>query len=164
MKKVIVFLLTICAMNALAQSAQQEINEQVWIPFIKSFSEIDTKTFMALHSKDAVRSPRNAKVVWNWNEYYERMQQDEQRKRSSAEKRQLELRFTERIANKDLAVEVGIYKTTYIAPDGSTRSSLGRFHVVLRKENAVWKILVDMDSSEGGTITEKDLLAAAPLQ
>ncbi len=47
--------------------------------------------------------------------------------------------------------------------DGKTMDYFGRFHVVLRKENSIWKILVDTDSSENGTISEKDFLAAKPI-
>jgi ketosteroid isomerase-like protein len=61
-------------------------------------------------------------------------------------------------------VEVGIYKTSYLLPNGQTQSFFGRFHVVLRKETGIWKILVDMDSTEGGTVGEKDFLAANPME
>jgi hypothetical protein len=36
--------------------------------------------------------------------------------------------------------------------------------VVLRKEENTWKILVDTDSNEGGTIGEAQFLAAAPME
>jgi ketosteroid isomerase-like protein len=160
MKKVLLLLLTCSTISLYGQPAQQEINKQVWEPFIKTFNEYDTKGFMAVHSKDAVRSPRDSKTAWNWDEYYQNQEQGDQRGKTSGSKRQLELRFTERIVNKDLAVDVGIYKTTSIRADGIAKSFYGRFHVVLRKENGVWKILVDTDSSEGGSISEKDFLAA----
>jgi ketosteroid isomerase-like protein len=164
MKNIFAFFLTCCVVNVFAQAAQQEINSQVWKPFIQTFNDRDTKGFMDLHSKDVVRSPREGKNVWDWSGYYQQMERGDQREKAAGSKRQLELRFTERIANKGLAVEVGIYKTTSINSDGIARSFYGRFHVVLRKENGVWKILVDTDSSEGGSVSEKDFLAAAPLE
>jgi ketosteroid isomerase-like protein len=149
---------------ALSQDAQREINEQVWKPFIKNFNERNTDGFMAVHSKDVVRSPRDAKVVWNWDEYYKNQKDGDERGKAASSNRQLELRFTERINGKNNAVEVGVYKTSSTRPDGSSRSFYGRFHVVLRKENGIWKILVDTDSSEGQTITEKEFLAASPME
>jgi ketosteroid isomerase-like protein len=149
---------------AFNQNIQHEINDQVWKPFIKTFNDRDTKGFMSLHSKDAARSPRDAKVIWNWQEYFENQQKGDEREKSKGSKRELELRFTERIIGNDLAIDVGIYKTTSIRPDGIARSFYGRFHVVLRKENGRWKILVDTDSSESGTISEKEFLAAAALE
>ncbi|HEY0653603.1 MAG TPA: hypothetical protein VGD65_10775 [Chryseosolibacter sp.] len=152
------------AMIASAQDAQREINEQVWKPFIKGFNENDTKTFMAVHSKDVVRSSRDAKEVLNWNQYFAQQERGDKADLAAKRKRTLELRFTERIASAAQAVEVGIYKTSYANADGTTRSFFGRFHVVMRKEQGVWKILVDTDSSENNTISENDFLAAAPME
>jgi ketosteroid isomerase-like protein len=164
MKKLIFFVSTFLITQAYSQNAQQEINDQVWKPFISSFNARDTKSFMTVHSKDVVRSSRDSKTVLNWDEYNAQSEKWDQQEKNSQSRRQLELRFTERIASKDQAIEVGIYKTTYIQPDGKTRSFFGRFHVVLRKEKGTWKILVDTDSSENNTITEKDFLAAAALE
>jgi ketosteroid isomerase-like protein len=164
MKKVILFFLVLSAVNASAQNAQQDINAQVWKPFIQSFNDRDTKGFMAVHSKDVVRSPRDSRKVWNYDEYYKQQERGDQNEKASGAKRQLELRFTERIANKDLAIEVGIYKTTMTRSNGVTASYYGRFHVVLRKENGIWKILVDTDYSENNSIDEKDFLEAQPLE
>jgi ketosteroid isomerase-like protein len=150
--------------NALGQGEHTEINDQVWKPFIQTFNNYDTKGFMALHSKEVARAPRDAKTIWNWDEYYKKQEQGDLLGKSAASKRSLELRFTERIVNKDLAINVGVYKTSSIRPDGTTEGFYGRFHVVLRKENGIWKILVDTDSSEGRTISEQDFLAASPIQ
>jgi hypothetical protein len=139
--------------SVFAQSAQKEINEQVWRPFIKGFTENNAELFMSVHSKDLVRSPRDAKKILNWDEYN---QQTEKQTGVHG----IELRFTERISNDNQAIDVGVYKTSY----PNHPPFYGRFHVTLRKENGVWKILVDMDSSEGGTIGEKQFLAANPME
>lgn len=162
MKTKLLVLLICGSLNTFGQSVQQEINEQVWKPFIKAFNNRDTESFMAVHSKDAVRAPRDSKIVWNWDEYSKNQKRwNEQPKQN---KHALELRFTERISGEDLAMDVGVYKTTSFKPDGTSRSFYGRFHVVLRKESGTWKILVDTDSSEGGTIVEKDFLNATPME
>jgi ketosteroid isomerase-like protein len=145
---------------ALAQDFRQEINDQVWKPFIASFSNSDADGFLAVHSKDVIRSPRDDGKVFGWNEYYRQQTAASKRARETGRSHSLELRFTERIAENDRAVEVGIYKTTSTDAKGEKRSYFGRFHVVLRKEHGTWKILVDTDSSEGETIGEKDFLAA----
>lgn len=56
-------------MTALA-GGQQAINNQVWKPFIETYNNHDTQGFLAGHSKDVVRSPREAKSAWNWDEYF----------------------------------------------------------------------------------------------
>jgi ketosteroid isomerase-like protein len=146
-----------------AQDFQKEINDQVWRPFIASFNSFDTNGFMAVHSRDVVRSPRDAKVLLSWDEYFKQQQSGDKREKENGGKRLIELRFTERIANPKQAIDVGIYKTTVSNKEGKTASFYGRFHVVLRKEGSDWKILVDTDSSEGNTVGEKEFMAASPL-
>jgi ketosteroid isomerase-like protein len=146
------------------QSFQAEINTQVWKPFIQTYNTRDTDGFMAVHSKDVVRSPRDSKKLLNWDEYYQLQRQGDNQEKNAGDKRQLELRFTERIANNSLAVEVGVYKVTVKNKEGTHRAFYGRFHVVLRKENNIWKILVDTDSSEENTIDEQDFRNAQPLE
>lgn len=164
MKHLFILLLTTVSIASFSQNPQSEINEQVWKSFIKNFNEGNTAGFMAVHSKDVVRSPRDQKVIWNWEEYNRQQSLGDANDKKENRRRNLELRFTERFANGDLAFHVGIYKTTYIFSDGRTQDYFGRFHVVLRKENGIWKILVDTDSTEGHMIEEKDFLAATPLE
>ena len=146
------------------QSIQQAINDQVWKPFISTYNNRDTHGFMAIHSKDVVRSPRDAKMVLNWNEYYEQQKRGDDQGKTSGNKRELGLRFTERIANENQAMEVGIYKVIITEKARNIRTFYGRFHVALRKENGIWKILVDTDTSEGNTIDEQDYLQAHPME
>jgi ketosteroid isomerase-like protein len=159
----IFFFLFIVSYSLSAQDTQKEINEQIWKPFIKNFNENNTKGFMAVHSKDVIRSPRESKSVLNWDEYYREQSTGDEQDIKGKRKRTLELRFTERINGKDQAIDVGVYKTTYLFSDDSKRDFFGRFHVAMRKEQGVWKILVDTDSSESNTIGEKEFLAASPM-
>jgi hypothetical protein len=58
------------------------------------------------------------------------------------------------MASNDQAFEVGYYKTTSAnIVSGEKRNGYGKFHVLLGKENGVWKILMDAaneKSDEGG--------------
>lgn len=146
-----------------AQDYQKEINDQVWKPFISTFSNLDAKGFLAVHSKDVVRSSRDAKQILTWSEYLELQEKTNKRIVTDGLSMTLDLHFTERIATSDRAIDVGIYKTTMTDKAGKSQSYYGRFHVVLRKENGVWKILVDTDSSEGDTIDAEDFNAAKPM-
>jgi ketosteroid isomerase-like protein len=141
--------------------AQDDINEQVWKPFIKGFNEGNTELFMSVHSKDLVRSGRDSKQVLDWDQYNK--QTTEWYSKRSA-KYNIELHFTERISNDHQAIDVGVYKTSWSTADGKSGVGYGRFHVVLRKENGTWKILVDTDSNEGKTIGEAQFIAAKPME
>jgi ketosteroid isomerase-like protein len=150
-----------------AQTTEQEINDQVWKPFTKALMTQDGESFMAVHSKDIIRVERDGKKIFGFNEYNSKTLENwpkwKESLAKSGTKRTFELRFLERFANGDLAHEVGYFKNESISTTGEIRSSYGKFHVVLRKENGIWKILVDSDSNEGGTITEEMFQAAKPL-
>jgi len=163
MRHTTILLLWINSFALHAQSLQTEINTQVWKPFIQYFGEHNATAFLALHSKDVVRSPRDAKTIWGYDEYLKKQSEGDAYELKNNLKRTLELRFTERLAKDDHAIEVGIYKTVVTAPDGKQQIYYGRFHVVLKKIDGIWKIVVDTDYTENNTIGEKDFLAAKPM-
>jgi len=139
---------------------QKEINEQVWKPFIESFSNNNQEGFKAVHSKDVIRVMRDDKTIWGYDQYFPAQKSNSSD--WSKYKKSIELRFIQRIAGNDKAFEVGYYNTRTIAPDGKQRSSFGKFHVVMRKESGVWKILVDADS--GKEATEEEFKKAAAME
>jgi len=149
----IAFLMVLLQLSLQAQdNPQKEINDQVWKPFIESFSNNNQEGFKAVHSKDVIRVMRDDKVIWGYEQYFP----DQKGKQNSSQnyKKSIELRFIQRIAANGKAFEVGYYNTRSVAPDGKQRSSYGKFHVVLRKENGIWKILVDADSGKEATEEE----------
>ena len=140
----------------------KEIDEQVWKPFMRSFSNDDNKGFRAVHSKEMVRVIQDSKDIFGYDQYFKELP-DSIKARSSDWKKTIELRFVQRIAKNDKAFDVGYYKTSYInTKTGETRKGIGKFHVLLRKENGVWKILMDADSAEGAT--EEVFNKAIPIQ
>jgi len=147
-----------------AQDYQKEINDQVWKPFMSTFAARDTKGFMAVHSKDLIRAPRDSKTISSFDEYWKSNEAGDKRGSENKTTRSIALRFIERITSATQAYEVGIYKVTVKQPDQEARQYYGKFHVVLRKENGIWKILVDSDSSEGGTINEDSFLKAEAME
>src|SRR6187549_1403987 len=114
-------LATICVLTCIAAAAQdyqKEINDQVWKPFIEGFTVGNTDQFMNVHSKELVRSPRDSKSIQTWDEYYQGTKSYNDKKKGSGRKTEIELRFTERIATANQAIDVGVYKTTNISADG----------------------------------------------
>jgi ketosteroid isomerase-like protein len=163
MKNILFIVFVFLSGSLSAQPEQKVINDQVWKPFIKTFNDFDDNGFMALHSKDVVRALRDDGRVMGYDEYAAIEASDNHTAKLNKSTRKIELRFTERWINQNLAYEVGVYKTESIKPSGNNRVYYGKFHVVLRKENGTWKILVDSDSNEGG-ITDKEFLAARPME
>ena len=165
MKKLsILLLLNLLILPAFSQEIQKEINEQVWKPFIKTYNAHDTEGFMALHSKDLIRVPRDGKSIRDYEAYKKGNEEGARRNEGLDNKRTIELRFLERIADEKSAYEVGIFKVTITTPNESPRIFYGKFHVTMRKENGTWKILVDSDSSEGNTIDENAFAKAQAIE
>lgn len=139
--------------NAQSDSLQKQINEQVWKDFITGFSNYDTDKFMSVHSKDMMRVTQDNKSIQNYTQYYEEYRKGDARSKQSGYQRDIELRFTNRMATSHQAFEIGYYKTTSIRGE-KKNSFYGKFHVALKKENGVWKILLDTDTSQGVTAEE----------
>ena len=141
---------------------QKEINDQVWKPFIQAFNNNDDDAFSAVHSKDVIRVMQDENRVIGYDEYFQKIP-DSAKMKWANWKREIELRFLQRIASKDKAFEVGYYKTTSInVVTQEKRTSFGKFHVLLRKENGVWKILMDADAHE--KTNEAIFLSANPME
>ncbi len=146
----ILFVVLLLASNLFAQkdSLQKQINEQVWKPFIQSFNSGDDNAFRAVHSKDVIRVIRDNSSIIGYNEYF-RTVPDSIKAKWGTWKKNIELRFTQRIAANGKAFETGYYKTSNTnTSTGEKRVGYGKFLVLLRKENGTWKILVDADSNE----------------
>jgi ketosteroid isomerase-like protein len=152
MKRNILFLLAILLLHitsfAQSDSLQKQINEQVWKPFTKSFSSEDQESFKAIHSKNVTRVIQDDERVLDYSGYFKPIP-DSIKAKWKNWKRNIELRFTQRIAGNGKAFEVGYYKTTSTnISTAEKRVSYGKFHVLLQKEKGVWKILMDADAHE----------------
>jgi ketosteroid isomerase-like protein len=75
----------------------------------------------------------------------------------------IDFRFVERIASGDLASERGVFRITATPTVGSPREFYGRFHTFARKLDGRWRIAVDYDSDEGGSVTEETFEAGAEI-
>jgi ketosteroid isomerase-like protein len=147
---------------AQADSLQKQINEQVWKPFITSFNNRDDEAFSAVHSKDVTRVLQDNNQLMGYNEYFKKVP-DSVKARWSVWTRNIELRFIQRLAANGRAFEVGYYKTISTnSSTGEKRTGYGKFHVLLRKENGVWKILMDADANE--KTTETVFLSGQPME
>lgn len=59
---------------------QQEINEQVWKPFIKAFNNNDNEAFKAVHSKEVIRVIRDDNRLLGYDEYFKKVPESEKAK------------------------------------------------------------------------------------
>lgn len=127
---------------------------QVWERFYKAFEQLDYNHMAEIHSKDLVRISGGSRIS-DYDSYISNYNRMFGSARESGVSNRIELRFFERINNGSVGSERGVYKLIRTA-DGKEQAYYGQFHVIFRKENDEWKILVDYDSTEGGTIGENE--------
>lgn len=143
-----------------SQNRLLELNRDIWIPFSESYAAGDADRYIALHSQDFVRVSKSGEHATDLHGYAKSVLRSFNRNAISGGRTTIEFRFVERFASDMSASERGIYKYTFFPPSGSPTSGYGKFHVVSRKENGVWKIFMDYDSDEGGTIDAVDFESA----
>lgn len=136
----------------------KEINE-VWNKFYEAFDDLDYTLMAEIHSKRLIRIS-GGKRITDYENYIDSYKIRFQKSKKNKNTNNISLRFFERIRNDSIASERGIYKLIANKGKQNERTYYGQFHVILTKENGIWKILMDYDSNEANTIDEKDYAKA----
>jgi len=141
-------------------SILKAIDNDVWIPFSKAYAELKVDPYLALHSKSLIRILGDLRYVEPYDSFTKNMKSMFTNLTKQKAKLSINFRFTERVTGIDTASERGIYEFIITDPAGKQNKSYSRFHNFLKKEGGKWKIVMDYDSSEKGTVTEATYKAA----
>lgn len=136
------------------------IDNDVWIPFAKAYTELNADAYIALNSKSVVRVLGDLKFIEPHDSFVKSTREMFDGLKKNKGKLSINWRFSERIHSADTASERGIYEFILTDAAGKQRKSYSRFHVILKKEAGKWKIVTDYDSEDGGTINEAAYKAA----
>ena len=147
-----------------SQTRLLEINKDIWEPFSQAYASGDADLYLSLHSPDFIRASRSGEHTTDLHGYSQGVLRSFNRNAIRGGRTTIDFRFFERFASDITASERGIYKYTYYPLNGEPVSGYGQFHVVSRKENGKWKIFMDYDSDEGGTIDAADFDAGWAVQ
>ncbi len=142
----------------------KEINRDIWIPFSEAYAAGDADKYLALHMTDFIRANGDEQRTNDLAGYSTGTRAGFQRGKDQGGKTTIEFSFFERFSNGATASERGIYRYSYAPPTGKPRTGYGQFHVISRKENGRWKILVDYDSNEDGTVGEAEFRAGKRME
>ncbi|MGC9669164.1 YybH family protein [Planosporangium sp. 12N6] len=140
-----------------------QINRDVWIPFSAAYAHCDAEAFIALHCPDVIRVEGNGGWVGGFDEYAARLREWFQWVEVQEGRLDIRFRFLERHTGDDASSERGVYRLSLAYPDAEERLWYGLFHTVCRRRDGVWRIAVDYDSDEGGTIGEETYLLGQEL-
>ncbi len=148
----------------LAQENEQEaINKDVWYNFMQAYQDLDASLFNQIHTEDVLRVTADNGRMLIGQEYKDQNLEVFNRWNAGKLKQKIEFSFLSRAQKENWAYEIGIYKLTRY--EGSNeRSFYGKFNVMLKKESGIWKIKIDSDTSEEGTIGEEDFLKGSKLE
>jgi hypothetical protein len=156
-----------CLAVAAAQTpdadAERDIDMQVWIPMLRGSNQFDPDLFLGVLSPDLVRVSIDRNEVYGMDRYTSEIRAGFARARERGIRRTTTVRFLTRTQTNALARDTGIFRSEVTMPGGEARLTYTAFEMILRKENGLWKLLVDQDTSRGGSIAERDFLAGRPL-
>jgi len=165
LKRTIFFVFVLVVFNNISYSQDlnnlQEINK-VWVKFCKAFKTKDHQLFADIHSKNLIRIAGGSQIS-NYDVYMEGNKAYMERSKNKNVTESISLRFFERVSNDSIASERGVFKVVRNKNKPEERIYYGQFHVLLKKENGSWKIFMDYDSNEKGTIDAEDFNKAYEL-
>jgi uncharacterized protein (TIGR02246 family) len=136
-----------------------ELNRDVWHAFRRAYAARDVEGFLALHLPELIRAGGPGRDVHGYPRYAEQTGEFFAELTRRGDGIVIDFRFTERIAAAGLASERGVFRITATPAAGAQRVFYGRFHTFARKVDGRWRIAVDYDSNEGGTV-DADSFAA----
>jgi uncharacterized protein (TIGR02246 family) len=141
----------------------RELNRDVWHAFRRAYGARDAAAFLALHSPDLIRAGGPAHEVHGFEDYAAQTGQWFADLAGRGDSVGIEFRFLERIAAGDLASERGVFRITATRATGEQRVFYGRFHTFTRKQDGRWRIAVDYDTDDGGTLSAEPFAAGAEI-
>lgn len=143
--KPIVIIVTLFA-STLSANEKQNIDQQVWVPFIEGWLTMDAKKIIDVHSKDILRVMERDKRIIEGDAYLGSMKRMIGMMNKKGVSSKLEFRFNSRIVDGDYAWESGIYRAEMHHPERGINVAYAEFDVVLQKQDGHWKIKVDRDT------------------
>ena len=122
---------------------------------MQAYQDLDASLFNKIHTDDVIRTVVDADQMYIGKEYKDKNLEVFNKWNAQRINQKIEFSFISRAQKDNYAFETGIYKLTR-KKGFRSESYFGKFNVILRKENDVWKIMSDSDTSESNTIGEDD--------
>jgi ketosteroid isomerase-like protein len=128
----------------------EELNRDVWHPFVSAYGALDADAFVALYHPDLIRASGIAGEVLGFAGYAAQMREFFAKVAGFGDRLAIEFRFHERLAAGELASERGVFRLTVTPATGRPRTRYGRFHTYARRVDGRWRFAADYDTFDGG--------------
>ncbi len=155
---VLILIFVVCQSYSQTNTNLKDIN-QVWAKFYQAFETLDHTLMAEIHSRNLVRIS-GGKRISDYDSYIHRYKSNFANAKKTGVTNNISLRFFERINNDSIASDRGVYRLIRNKEKTDEQTYYGQFHVLFKKEDGQWKILMDYDSTEGNTIDEKNYQSA----
>lgn len=153
--------LVTCAQK-LEQEWLAELKKDIWIPFVTGVNSNNPDIYNGVNSTDFYWVQDGARPrIMNLAEYIEDARLVMNRRTSKGIGTQLEIRFIQRNVTAQFASEKCVIKYTSTTPGKEPEIFYGMAHIFSRKENGVWKKLIQHAFTE--EVTQDMFEAAQPL-
>lgn len=123
-----------------------DILEQVWKPFKKSFDNKEAKTFNGLHTENVLRI--NAWGIKKGDVYKSGITSSYSK--SSKRTRTIQFWIEQSVFTETISHQIGYYAVTYKESNKESKTTYAQFQVTLKKVDGIWKISQDFDTSTVG--------------
>jgi ketosteroid isomerase-like protein len=140
-----------------------ELNRDIWHPFVASYGALDAPAFLALHTPDFIRAGGPTREILGFAEYAAQTEKFFADVAGRGDALGVDFRFTERIAAGQLASERGVFQISVTLAAGGQRQLYARFHTFARKIDERWRLAVDYDTTDGGTVDAASFAAGVEI-
>ncbi len=125
-----------------ATSTTDEIDQQIWKPFIETWKTMNADKHTKLYHPDFTRVSESMNKVIPAEEYLNSIKRMMGKKGVSST---ITFKFRSRIQSDDQAWESGVYKAVMLHPEKGEKVQYADFNVLLQKVDGIWKIKLDHD-------------------
>ncbi|MDC6364763.1 MULTISPECIES: DUF4440 domain-containing protein [Flavobacteriaceae] len=143
------------------QEILKSIAKDVWVPFMESYQQSDSKKLKSVHSKDIVRVTMDNNRIETGEAYLDHFGSFVENVKKQGRQMDIAFALLTTAINEDqtMAYQTGYYRFSSKGPDDENFAvrGYGHFYVGLIKENSQWKLWLDSDGRTN--ITSEDFNA-----
>lgn len=145
------FLVAMSAAHATPAQVQalQQVNRDIWGPFVRGVGSFDDATWLGVRSKDFVMVQQGKPHFLGHDFYVEDSTRVMRELKQAGTRLALEVRFDERMTDGRYGSERGLIRTTISESGKEARTIFSRFHAILRLEDGRWRVLTEYRTPAG---------------
>jgi hypothetical protein len=139
------------------------VKKDVWVPFMESYRELNTKKLVSVHSPNITRISVDSNKIESGEDYLKSLDKLFQQIKQMNIDIDITFSIISSATSKDKVYQTGYYVFSTKAKDGKSFQPRGysSFNVVLTKENGTWKISLDADKR--AKITHEEFLKSGTI-